>query len=187
MRNRLSLVFTFVLVTLFANVVIFTTFSSTPVFAAETSTELSEERRGLISQNCGTLRQSLKQLQRSDSRARTYFGAIYETVSSKFLTPLNLRLVKNNLSSVSLIEVQTSLAEERKTFAADFIDYSKSLEELISIDCRLEPDQFYAKLLSTRKKRAIVDADLSSLNDLLVSVYKQTEKLKDSLKNAQEF
>lgn len=165
-----------------------------PVFAEESpastgaeapsssaTSSLSEEKRGLISQNCGTIRQSLKLLQRSDSRARIYFGAIYETISSKYITPLNLRLVKNDLSSVSLISLQSTLADSRAAFSADFIDYSKSLEDLIATDCRLEPDLFYEKLLETRKKRALVASDMKELNDALASSTKTIEKLKGAL------
>ncbi|MBQ6130469.1 hypothetical protein IJI72_02145 [Candidatus Saccharibacteria bacterium] len=134
-----------------------------------------------ISENCGSIRNSLKAVQRSDSRARTYFGAIYETVSSKYLTPLNLRLVKNNLSSVDLINLQSSLADSRTAFSTDFIAYSKSLEELITIDCRLEPETFYEKLQTTRQLRAAVAEDMQKLNSSLSSSVKIVEKLKSSL------
>lgn len=143
--------------------------------------EISEERRGLISQNCGTLRQSLKLLQRSDSRARAYFGSVYETISSKYLTPLNLRLVKNNLSSNNLLSLQTSLASLRSDFSTDFIAYSKSLEELIALDCRLEPDEFYQKLEETREKRAVVASDMDKINKLLTSLVSETKALKEKL------
>ncbi|MBR3180988.1 hypothetical protein IKF63_02835 [Candidatus Saccharibacteria bacterium] len=153
-----------------------------PVSAeGEEKTNLSEEKRGLISQNCGTIRQSLKNLQRADSRARIYFGSIYETVSSKYVTPLNLRLVKNNISSVPMINLQTSLANSRSKFSADFIDYSKSLEELIVLDCRLNPDSFYEKLLETRKKREFVASDMKTLNELLTSSFDSAEKIKEKI------
>ena len=173
MKNRLLLGSVAVLSII--NVVKFTTF---PVFAQE-EPKLSEEKRGLISQNCGTIRQSLKNLQRSDSRARIYFGSIYETFSSHYLTPLNLRLVKNDISEVSLINSQATLAKLREKFSTHFIDYSKSLEDLIAHDCRLDPDGFYIKLQSTRAKRTKVAADTTSLNDLLVSSVKSVEKLKE--------
>ncbi|MBQ3430516.1 hypothetical protein IJG20_00175 [Candidatus Saccharibacteria bacterium] len=173
MKNKFTII---LLLFSFVNVVNFTTI---PTFAEEKPTPISEEKRGLISQNCGTIRQSLKNLQRADSRARTYFGAIYETVSSKYITPLNLRLVKNNLSSNSLISLQTNIADTRTKFSSDFIDYSKSLEELISFDCRLNPDEFYSKLVTTRKKRETVASDVKKLNDLLISSVKIVEQIKE--------
>lgn len=176
MKNKLALLLS--LTALLAVVKI----TTVPVYAEEEKpVQLSEEKRGLISQNCGTIRQSLKNLQRSDSRARTYFGAIYETASSKYIVPLNLRLVKNDISSVSLINLQSDLADKRVKFSSDFISYSKSLEELIAYDCRLNPDTFYEKLVATRKKRAAVATDMKEINELLTSSVKYVEKLEEKL------
>lgn len=153
-----------------------------PVFADQTSkATLSQEKSSAISNSCSSIRQSLKNLQRADSHARTYFGAIYETVFSKYLKPLNLRLVNNDLSNPDLSNLQTSFAAKRTTFSEDFITYSKSLEELIAIDCRLDPDSFYQKLLETREKRAKVASDVKNLNQLMTDSVKLTEKLKGTL------
>ncbi len=150
--------------------------------AFATEPTITKEQASKISESCSTTRQSLKNLQRADSRARTYFGAIYETVSSKYLKPMNLRLVNNDISSPDLIDLQTSLAAARLDFSDDFIAYSKTLEELISIDCRLEPENFYKKLIITREKRAKVAADVKTINGFLTSIVKHAEKLKESLK-----
>ena len=134
-----------------------------------------------ISANCSSIRQNLKNLQRSDSRARTYFGAIYETFSSKYLRPLNLRLVNNDISSPDLVKLQTAFATARTNFSEDFIDYSKALEDLIATDCRLEPEVFYEKLVKTREKRALVAKDIKELNSHLTGSVKKVEVLKESL------
>ena len=146
-------------------------------FAAEPA--LTKEQSTKLAESCGTVRQNLKNLQRTDARARTYFGSIYETVSTKYLKPLNLRLVNNDLANSNLLNLQTSVAAARADFVEDFITYSKSLENLIAIDCRLEPENFYKKLLETREKRATVAADVKLLNDFLSNVVKNAEKLKE--------
>ena len=172
MKSKLCLA----LVVLFA-------FIPTVAFATDTKTaELSGETSARIADNCSSIRQNLKNLQRADSRARTYFGAIYETVSSKFLKPLNLRLVNNDLSNPNLSKLQSSFATERTNFSDDFVDYSKSLEDLIAIDCRLEPKQFYEKLLETREKRTSVAEDLKLWNSLMLDSVGHVKKLKESLK-----
>ncbi|MBQ1528108.1 hypothetical protein IIZ77_00480 [Candidatus Saccharibacteria bacterium] len=149
-------------------------------FAAES--KLTKEQSAKLSESCGTIRQNLKNLQRTDSRARTYFGSIYETVSTKYLKSLNLRLVNNDLANSELLNLQASIAAARADFAEDFITYSKSLENLIAIDCRLEPENFYKKLLETRKKRATVAADVKLLNNFLSNIVKNAEKLKELFK-----
>lgn len=154
---------------------------SAPTFAVTESPQPTKDQAAKISANCSSIRQSLKNLQRSDSRARTYFGAIYETFSSKYLKPLNLRLVNNDISSPDLVKLQTAFATTRADFSDDFIDYSKSLEELIAIDCRLDPATFYQKLLDTREKRAQVAEDLKNLNSHLLDSVKKVEALKGGL------
>ena len=158
-----------------------TAFAKNSDDTTNTKIELSDAIRSKIVTNCSSLRQSLKLLQRADARARTYFGSIYETVSSKYITPLNIRLVKNNLSSVGLIELQTSLAEKKSTFSTDYISYSRSLEELIAIDCRLEPEDFYEKLIETRSKRKAVSKDMATLNSLVTSSVSLISNLKENL------
>lgn len=156
---------------------------SGPAFATEAGTEakLTKDQSAKISANCSSIRQNLKNLQRSDSRARTYFGAIYETFSSKYLKPLNLLLVNNDISSPDLVKLQTSFVTARSRFSEDFITYSKALEDLVATDCRLEPETFYDKLLKTREKRTIVAKDVKELNNYLVSSVKKVETLKGDL------
>lgn len=144
--------------------------------------ELSDKQSASIVNSCSTINQNLKNLQRSDARARTYFGSIYETISSKYLKPLNIRIVNNDLSNSALLKLQSDFAEARTKFSDDYIKYSKALEELISIDCRIEPRIFYQKLLDTRNRRATVAKDIRSISNLFTSIVKNTEKLKESLK-----
>ena len=153
---------------------------SIPGFA--TNAKLNEKQSASITSICNTIRQDLKNLQRTDARARTYFGSIYETISSKYLKPLNIRIVNNDSSNPTLLKLQSDLAEARTTFSEDYIKYSKSLEELVNIDCRVDPTGFYDLYVSTREKRAIVSSDIKALNNILNSVVKSTEKLKESLK-----
>ena len=154
---------------------------STTTLVSAVDTKLTEKQSASIVSYCNTVRQDLKNLQRSDARARTYFGSIYETIFSKYLKPLNLRIVNNDLSNSTLLKLQSNFAEARTDFSEDYIKYSKSLEELISIDCRQDPESFYNKFVSTREKRAVVASDIKTINDLLTSIIKNTEQLKESL------
>jgi len=166
--------------TISGTILIAAAITTAPVLAAEPP--LTSEQSRKISESCSTIRQNLKTLQRSDSRTRTYFGSIYETVASKYLKPLNLRLVNNDMVDSSLLGIQTSFATNRSNFSDDFIQYSKSLEELITIDCYNEPDSFYRKLIETRDKRAAVADDVNKLNKLLTNIAESAKKLKGTLK-----
>ena len=150
------------------------------VFAEETPDD-PENKLNNISQYCETIKSGLKRLAVSDSKTRTYYGGIYETISSKYITPLNLRLVKNDYPLTEFLELQSSISTARASFSADFIDYSKSLEELTTFDCKNNPSDFYNKLEKTRKKRATLRNDVSTLNSLIKENVSLVKELKGSL------
>ena len=145
-----------------------------------TATALTEAQRGAISQNCATIKQSLEQLQHSDSRTRTYLGATYETIANKFIVPLNLRLVKNNLPTFP--DIQSNFTNEQTKFKDAYTDYMKSLGELIATDCKTDPEGFYGKLETTRGKRETLQKTTKALVDLTDQQYNSTEQLLENLK-----
>ncbi len=151
-----------------------------PVFAA--TPKLTEAQSTKISQNCGAIRQKLENLQRMDSKTYSYYQTIYETIATRFVKPLNLRLVDNNMSNAELLNLQTSLATHEKNFSDDFIIYNKTLDELKKIDCKVEPDTFYEKLVEVRTSRGALAKDIEKLNSFIVSTVKSIEILKGSLK-----
>jgi hypothetical protein len=135
-------------------------------FWGSSALAISETRAASIVENCDTIKEDLKNLQRSDSRARVYLGRYYETILNRFITPLNVRLVENSLSSTGFIDGQNNFYRKRADFIADYIEYQKGLEELVSMDCREGAENFYEKLTSVREKRARVAYDVERLRKL---------------------
>lgn len=148
---------------------------SVPVFA------ISDEQIAVIKENCDTIKEDLKNVQHADSRTRVYLGRHYETVLSKFITPLNMRLVENNLSDTDLISNQNDFTKAKNTFAIDYVEYQKTLEELTSVDCKAEPSKFYDGLVKVRSKRKIVANDVLTLRKLASDQVKLVTKLKEGL------
>ena len=140
---------------------------------------LSNEQLGAISQNCGTIRQSLERLEKADSRMRTHLGTIYETVLGKFITPLNLRLVNNSLPTFSTL--QTDFVVEQAAFKGAYTDYMRELEGLIAIDCKAHPDEFYNKLLTVRQRRSSLQKSVEKMSKLVDKQYDSVLQLKESL------
>ncbi len=136
-------------------------FLSVPVMA------ISDTQEKAIKSHCETIKVSLKTLQRTDARARVYLGGYYETILSKFITPLNMRLVENSLSNADLVENQNKFVETKNTFVNDFIKYQQMLEELITIDCKEEPEEFYDELVTVRQRRKIMEQDVLKLRSLI--------------------
>ena len=94
---------------------------------------ISKEQESAIKDHCGPIKEKLHEIQKEDSKIRVHLGGHYETILTRFITPLNIRLVENNLSTASLVENQNNFAETKSVFSNDFISYQKSLEELIGI------------------------------------------------------
>ncbi len=149
--------------------------------AEEVSGDVSEAKLVLIKERCDAIKEILKDVQKSDSRARVYLGAHYETILTKYMTALNVRLVENNISSVGLIENQQNYAKAKTAFNEDFIKYQKDLEELILADCKSEPKVFYEELVGVRKKREVMVKDVTKLADLLAEHRKLVKELEGKL------
>jgi len=143
---------------------------------------LTEDQESEISQSCATIKQNLKNLQRTDSRTRSYLGSLYQTFLTNYIAPLNLNLVKNNQPSPTLTALYSDFLDARKEFANDFTIYSQNFEELLLIDCKEHPEDFYNKLEQTRKERDNLHKSVKKMRTLLMNQYVATEKLKGELK-----
>ena len=142
---------------------------------------ITEAQEDAIKEHCSAIKDDLRNVQRMDSRTRVYLGGYYESVLSKYVTPFNVRLVENNLSTASFVENQNKLAEAKNTFVNDFISYQKNLEDLVSMDCKKEPTEFYEKLEKVREKRKIVGQDTTKIRSLISGHTKLVKELEGKL------
>ncbi len=142
---------------------------------------ISKVQKDSIIDNCTNIKENLKNIQKSDARTRIYLGGHYEAVLSKFVIPLNIKLVEKNISSVGLIENQKSLAGMKANFSNDFIKYQQLLEELVTKDCKTEPEGFYNKLVSVREAREVVRRDVAKMRGLISEHIKLVNGLKGEL------
>ena len=151
------------------------------VFVVLPVSAISDEKKNAIQEHCETIKDSLKNTQRADARARVYLGGFYETILVDFVTPLNVRLVENNLSSADLVENQNKIADTKILFANDFVGYQQDLEELVGMNCGQEPEVFYDKLVRVRQKRKIVEQDVLKMRSLISEHVKLASQLKGKL------
>lgn len=135
--------------------------------------DLSDEEIGAISQNCSSIKIRLQRIQKDDAKNRVYLGSQYETIATKLMLNLNLRLVKNGMANALLAEQQTTFMSERDRFKNDFIGYSQELETLLNMNCKDEPQKFYKQLEIVRDKRADINASMKRMKDI-ISLHHQT-------------
>ena len=148
------------------------------VGSASRAGAITDGQKTAIVDNCEAIRDNLKTVQRNDARARVYLGGYYETILTKYIMTLNVRLVENNLSGAAWVENQNKFAEARGKFVEDFISYQKDLEELVGMDCKKEPVKFYDELEKVRRKRATVAADTERIEKLANEQVKLVEALR---------
>lgn len=142
---------------------------------------ISGKKYDAISQNCTTIKQSLRQLQKTDSRTRSYLGSTYETIATKFIVPLNLRLVKNGRPDTDLTEIQSDFTYSHGQFKEKYTEYMKELETLIGMECGRYPDAFYGQLEKVRESRAKLQKTVNSLTKLSAAQAEAVATLRRSL------
>lgn len=142
---------------------------------------LNQKQEDAIVQDCDNIKQSLIKLQHSDSRTRTYLGSAYEAISGRFITPLNLRLVKNGLPSTELFKIQNDFIAAQNSFRNLYVEYMRELEMLIGTDCVARPKDFYDKLEILRTKREDLRNSTKTLANLAEQQYATVTSLKESL------
>ncbi len=143
---------------------------------------ITKQQEGAIIDHCESIRESLKNVQKNDARARVHLGGEYETILSKFIMPLNVKLVEDNLSNAELVENQNSFAETKVKFSNDYIEYQQGLEELVLMDCKEDPEGFYEKLGEVRQQRKVVAKDVAKMKDLIERHLKLVVDLRGELK-----
>ena len=149
--------------------------------AVEETAAPTEDQLDTISNSCQTLKQNLKTVQRADSRTRSYLGTVYQTLLTNYITPLNLSLVKHNRPSTTITRLYSDILDARADFADRFTSYSQSFEELLYVDCKSDPTNFYNKLESVRKSRAALNASTKHLRTLFGNFYTATSRLKEDV------
>ena len=148
---------------LVAFLLVFILFSSIHVSADAPKAKLTDDQRGEISMSCSSIKSGLKKLQVSDAKIRSLLGANYQTILNSYITPFNLRLVKNNQNLGDLSDLQSSFVLQKNDFSSLYIAYSQQFENLLSIDCQKNPDDFYNQLIVTRESRKELNQKVEDL------------------------
>ena len=143
---------------------------------------IAKNQEEAISDHCESIRNSLKTIQKNDAKARVHLGGRYETILSRFLVPLNVRLVENNLPSADLVENQNDFADTKVVFTNDYIEYQQNLEELVAMDCKNQPAEFYEKLVKVRQKRKTMEQDVMKMRTLITKQINAVNNLMSKVK-----
>jgi hypothetical protein len=151
------------------------------LFANFHALAISDIQTGSISVRCDAIRFRLQQLQKDDTRKRVFLGIEYQHILNNFMTPLNVRLVRNNIDVGNLATIQSNFRSEKDFFSQAFIEYSRSRDILIDHNCREDPSWFYWQLEQVRARRAVVHESVLRLKETLSEHRSAVEALKAEL------
>lgn len=146
-----------------------------PVYA------ITDTQEKAIVDHCEEIRENLKNIQKLDARTRVYLGGYYETILTKFITPLNMRLVENTMSNPDLLDNQEQFSRTILVFRNDYTGYQQSLEDLVATNCKEAPGTFYEKLDIMRAKRKKVSRDTTKIREYITGQVNLVKKLEAGL------
>ncbi|HET8883879.1 MAG TPA: hypothetical protein VFM68_00205 [Candidatus Saccharimonadales bacterium] len=132
---------------------------------AEIMTEAHIER---IRSNCVDAQSILFQLHASDAGLRVNRGQIYESISTKLMTPLNSRIVLNRLDSVNLVSIAANYENQLQEFRTLYQQYEESMSDTLDMDCTDEPVAFYDSIAETREKRQLTHDSTVTLHKTIL-------------------
>lgn len=160
-----------------------------PVVHAEggdVSLMLNDEQIAIIRTNCVDTQAMLTRIFSNDILARVHLGGEYDTISSKYMAPMNSRIALNKLDGVALTKTSVEFNNHTETFRSRYQTYKDTMSQLASMKCKDQPVNFYDELTQARSQRAALHESVVTLNTLAKQYSAQVDELKVKLSSAQK-
>lgn len=138
-------------------------------------TTLSDAELQSVRDNCIVLKNTLEQLNYSDTALRVNQGQYYEEISTKLMAPMNSRIALNKYDGGELTTITADYVKQIDTFRMNYTAYAKDLKQAQSDNCSADPQHFYDDIVTTEQARQTLHASVLKLNDM-VKNYSQTFK-----------
>lgn len=135
--------------------------------SVQAASELTADQRQHIQSECTQIKGSLSQLHASDALLRVNRGQVYESMTSKLMTPFNTRLSTSGLDNKAMTTHTTQYQNALVAFRSDYILYEQKISEALRTDCRQEPAKFYQMILEARELRTTVHEDVQKLHRVI--------------------
>jgi hypothetical protein len=144
---------------------------------AQSGTLMTEEHIARIRSNCIEAQSTLSQLHTSDALLRVNRGQLYESISTKLMTPFNSRATLNRFDVTKLSSVAADYERELIAFRANYKSYEESLSQALKINCENQPVAFYDNVNDARTKREIVHENTTNLTGIIQKYRDEFEAL----------
>ena len=153
--------------------------SSPFVYADNQSTNLTDSQISIVKSSCLSVQSTLNRIHANDALSRVHLGQEYETISTKFMAPMNSRMALAKLDNVALTRTTVDFNSKLSDFRSLYQQYEETMLRTIQAKCVDQPEEFYASLLQAQSDRSAVRQSVAGLANL-VTQYKQEV---DALRN----
>lgn len=153
------------------------------VYAAEERMpiQLNDEQLALVRMNCGRAQTTLDRIRKNDVLSRIYLGQEYETISYNFMAPLNNRTANTRLDGTELTKTTASFSEQLDKFHTDYSQYTRSVNDALTMKCADHPWDFYEKIIDAYNDRVELKKDITTLEAYAKQYRQQAIDLKPQL------
>lgn len=128
---------------------------------------MTEEHIERIRNNCVKAQSTLGRLHASDALLRVNRGQLYESMSTKLMTPLNSRIALNSLDSLRLPAIASRYDQQLTNFRQTYQQYEESMSKTLKINCKNQPVAFYDSVDETRTKRELTHQSALELHKII--------------------
>lgn len=150
-----------------------------PFASAEggTSLILTDAQVSAIRANCSAVQSTLTRIHTNDALNRVHLGQEYETISSKFMAPMNSRVALAKLDGVELAKTTVTFNQKLTEFRSAYQEYEQTLLRALQLKCSDQPVAFFDTVVLAQQDRAEVRDSVVELSKLVTQYSTQVKAL----------
>lgn len=134
--------------------------------------EVSADYLAVVHDRCDELKSTLDTQRKHDLVIRINRGRSYQTIIDQQQS-FTQRLHNNKLNADEFTQQSSDIEARVESFRTAYNRYDDAMGALLAIDCRANAQEFVAQLQAARVLRAVIGAEVASINNGLTH-YRET-------------
>lgn len=149
------------------------------VYADSQQANLTSSQIAIIKANCLSAQSTLNRIHANDALSRVHLGQEYETISTKFMAPMNSRIALAKLDNVDLTKTTVDFNSKLNDFRSLYKQYEETMLHAIQVKCIDQPEDFYSSLIQAQADRRSVRESVAGLASLVTQYKQQVDGLRN--------
>lgn len=142
------------------------------------SLTLTDEQVAYIKANCVSVQSTLTRIHTNDALSRVHLGREYETISSKFMAPMNSRVALAKFNGVELVKTTVAFNDKLDDFRTAYQQYEQTLIKAMQMKCADQPVAFFDTVVLAQQYRGNVRDTVNTLGELTTQYSDQVKALR---------